>query len=938
MRKLFLLFLFCTIGETVLAQKRGVISGNIVDVEGTISLPLASIKLLNSGNRSTLSDQVGHFEFLNVPAGTYEIEAIYIGYQTLRQQVVVVEGRNTVISLLLSSGSESLKEVVVRGERIRSQARALNQQKNSSNITNIISSDQVGRFPDANIGDALKRVPGITMQNDQGEARNIIVRGLAPSLNSVTINGDRIPSAEGDNRNVQMDLIPSDMIATIEVNKTLTPDMDADAIGGSVNLITRASPNGERISATMAGGFSPIRDKPNYTAGLVYGNRYFDNKLGMVVSGSYNNNTYGSDNVEAVWVRDDFGNTYVEESDIRVYDVQRIRRSGALALDYKFNENNRIYANAIYNWRDDRENRFRTGYDDITPIYNNESIIGYNGRVTRETKGGIDNNRNKNTRLEDQRVQNYSLKGEHLLNSKLDLDWSVNYATASEFRPNERYIEFQEEGLDFTQDLSNPRFPLVRSSGENLSQFAQSALSENRDLTTESELGAKVNVRFPFSVIKDQKGRIRTGLRLRLKDKKRDNIFYSYENVGGDPNLGNVPTVNFNGVGFNPGNQYVGGTLASASYLGQLDLNNSALFNRQTDPSEYLAVNYTAKENIYAAYVRWDQDFNDKLSMIVGARIETTHIDYTGNRVLDESELEGEINNTNTYTNVLPSIAFKYDATNDLILRAAYTTALARPNYYALAPYVNNIAADSEIQAGNPELDATFSHNFDFMAENYFESVGLVSAGVFYKNLNKFIYTYSNNQYTTANFAADFPTQANPVPTGENWSFIQSRNGDNVSVYGFEFAFQRQLDFLPGKFLKGFGVYANYTYTQSDAKGITDEDGNERSNVSLPGTAPHMVNGSLFWENSRFSARASANFAADYLDELGANEFQDSYYDKQFFLDMNISYKITKSLRIFAEANNITNQPLRYYQGISSQTKQLEYYQARYNLGVKFDL
>ncbi|RTY88850.1 TonB-dependent receptor [Flavobacterium sp. RSP15] len=937
MKKLFLLFLICSISESVFAQKSSIVSGKITDTNGNISLPFASIKLLNAANRNTLSNQIGDYEFLNVPAGTYQIEVHYIGYATLKQQVVVLEGKNTIVNMVLSSGSENLNEVIVKGDRIRSQARALNQQKNNSNITNIISSDQVGRFPDANIGDALKRVPGITMQNDQGEARNIIVRGLAPSLNSVTINGDRIPSAEGDNRNVQMDLIPSDMIATIEVNKTLTPDMDADAIGGSVNLITRASPNGERISATMAGGFSPIRDKANYTAGLVYGNRYLDNKLGMVVSGSYNNNTYGSDNVEAVWVRDDFDNVYVEESDIRIYNVQRIRRSAAIALDYEFNENNRIFANAIYNWRDDRETRFRTRYDDIAPIYDNESITGFTGRVRRQTKGGIDNNRNKSTRLEDQRVQNYSLKGEHLLNSKLDLDWSVNYATASEFRPNERYLEFEQEGLAFTQDLSNNRLPLISTSGENLNLFAQTALSENRDRTDESELGAKVNLRFPFSIIKDQKGRIRTGLRVRLKDKERNNIFYSYT-----PNtaftLADVPTTFFGGNGFNPGSQYVSGTQASVSYLSNLDLNNPALYGQEVDPSEFLAVNYTAKENIYAGYVRWDQDFNDKLSMIVGARIETTHIDYTGNRVLDESELEGKISNTNTYTNVLPSVAFKYDATKDLILRAAFTTALARPNYYALAPFVNNIAADAEIQAGNPELDATFSHNFDLMAENYFESVGLISAGFFYKNLNKFIYTYSDNQYTTADFANDFPTQSNPVPMGENWNFIQSRNGDNVAVYGFEFAFQRQLDFLPGKFLKGFGVYANYTYTQSDAKGISDADGNERSNVSLPGTAPHMINGSLFWENSKFSARASANFAADYLDELGASEFQDSYYDKQFFLDMNVSYKITKSLRIFAEANNITNQPLRYYQGTSERTKQLEYYQARYNFGVKFDL
>lgn len=193
------------------------------------------------------------------------------------------------------------------------------------------------------------------MQNDQGEARNIIIRGLAPSLNSVTLNGDRIPSAEGDNRNVQMDLIPSDMISTIEVNKTLTSDMDADAIGGSVNLVTRATPNGERLSATLAGGYLPIREHASYTAGLVYGNRFLDNKLGFVFSGSYNNVDYGSDNIENEWVKDEFGNEFLQAAEIRKYDVQRIRRSGSVALDYKFNENNTIFANAIYNWRDDRK-------------------------------------------------------------------------------------------------------------------------------------------------------------------------------------------------------------------------------------------------------------------------------------------------------------------------------------------------------------------------------------------------------------------------------------------------------------------------------------------------------------------------------------------------------------------------------------------------------
>lgn len=143
---------------------------------------------------------------------------------------------------------------MVTGFSLNSQAKALNTQRNKINVTNIVSTDQIGKFPDANIGDAMRRIPGITMQVDQGESRNIIVRGLAPQLNSVTLNGSRIPSAEGDNRNVQMDLIPSDMIQTIEVNKAVTPDMDGDALGGSVNLITRSSPQKFRLSATAGSG------------------------------------------------------------------------------------------------------------------------------------------------------------------------------------------------------------------------------------------------------------------------------------------------------------------------------------------------------------------------------------------------------------------------------------------------------------------------------------------------------------------------------------------------------------------------------------------------------------------------------------------------------------------------------------------------------------
>jgi TonB-dependent receptor len=941
MKKLFLLLLFIGTNWAIDAQKSGVISGKVTDLETNFSLPGATIKL-EGFNIYTYSKTNGDFEFLNVPEGEYKIEVTYIGYQKEIKDVKVEANLNTKIFFALTTGSEGLNEVVIIGDRLRGQAIALNKQKSNPNITNIISSDQVGRFPDANIGDALKRVQGITMQNDQGEARNIIIRGLAPNLNSVTLNGDRIPSAEGDNRNIQMDLIPADMISTIEVNKTLTSDMDADAIGGSVNLITRASPNGERISATLAGGYGPIREKANYTAGFVYGNRFLNNKLGVVFSASYFNNSFGSDNVEGVWVKGKKDQVYMEEFDIRKYDVQRIRNSFAFSTDYKFNDNNSIYLNAMYNFRDDIENRYRVRYRGIDAIYDaNDDITGFEGDVRRQTKGGIDNNRNKNGRLERQTVQNYSIGGEHLLSAKLQMNWSVNYAQASEDRPNERYIEYQNKGLDFDMNLNDTRFPLITAAGDNTTEdFGFRELSENNNYTEESELGAKLNFRVPFSIIEDQKGRIRFGARVRIKDKFRDNNFFEYSPITDFGNLNTLPSTFYSGENWQAGSQYVPGNFVTNSYLGGLDLNNAALYDKIDVPAEYLGLNYNAKENIYAGYIRFDQDFNDRLSMIAGLRIENTAIDYTANYITNEEDLEAKVNNTNSYTNVLPSIAFKYNTLNNWVYRAAFTTSLARPDYYALSPFVSVIPDDdSAIDAGNPNLKATYAYNFDFMAEKYFKSVGLLSGGVFYKNLTDFIYTYRDNQYTNEQFASDFPSLINPIPTANpgNWSLTQQRNGESVAVFGFEVALQRQLDFIPGKFFKGLALYLNYTYTDSKAKGITNADGEERKNVTLPGTAPHMFNSSLSWENKKFSARISLNHTAAYLDELGGQSFDDRYYDKQTFLDANVSYKFTRNLRIFAEANNLTNQALRYYQGTASRTMQMEYYQARYNLGLKFD-
>jgi TonB-dependent receptor len=949
MQKFTALIFFLVMGCSPLFSQKGVFKLKVKDEEN-LNLPGASVHIM-PGNFTGVTNQNGELVFTAIPAGSYTLSITYIGHSTVEKNITISNQTLEIIEVL-KTGFAAEKEVVVFGDRLKGQAKALNQQKNNVNISNVISADQIGRFPDANIGDAIKRVQGIAMQNDQGEARNIIIRGMGPELNAVNLNGERIPSAEGDNRRVQMDLIPSDMVQTVEVSKTLTPEMDADAIGGSVNLVSRAPSNGLRISGTLAGGFNTIRNGYVGTTNLVLGNRFAQNKMGFLLSGSYNVNDYGSDNVEAVWGKDANGKLYIADHDVRKYDVKRTRKALSATLDFKINPRNVIYLTGTYNWRDDLENRFRLRHRARGTLSNllydaNGEIRGYtNGEVLRQTKGGIDNDRNENRRLEDQRVRSLALRGEHYF-GKIKMDWSGQYARASEKRPNERYISMGRRSITVNQNISDLRTPLLTDT-ISLNRYTRlNELSEEFQSQYEEDFNAKLNVELPATIIKKQKGSLKVGARLRGKTKVRDNSFFSYSPIGANAaNYANITLLQLSDQTpskFYPGSKYVVGNFIDPAFLGGLPFKDASLFDESDEPGEYLSGNYNASEKIYAGFIQLNQRLTDKLSVVAGLRTEHTALNYSGNIVEDGDTFKGIATFKNNYTDILPGITFRFEPVKNAVLRAAITTAIARPKYYDLVPYFNVNPGDAELSSGNVDLEPIKSTNIDLMAEKYFKSVGLVSGGLFYKHLNNFFYTYRDENYTTQKFAADFPTVTNPIPVGDIWQYTQRRNGSEVNVFGFEIAFQRQLDFLPG-FWKGFGIYTNYTFTTSKAKGIYDGGGNLiRQNVELPGTAPHMFNASVSYENKKLVVRVSGNFTAAYVDDsddAGYNEdaFFDRYYDKQFFLDANASYAITKKLRFFAEANNLTNQALRYYQGEKNRTAQVEYYGPRFNAGLKFDL
>lgn len=350
------------------------------------------------------------------------------------------------------------------------------------------------------------------------------------------------------------------------------------------------------------------------------------------------------------------------------------------------------------------------------------------------------------------------------------------------------------------------------------------------------------------------------------------------------------------------------------------------LENGESVPDEFLRANFDVEEDVLAGYAMTNQKLSDKFGVLAGIRVEHTMINATGNQIEDEENVIGKITEEKSYTNVLPGVHFKYDLSPQTIFRFAWTNTLARPNYVDLVPALDIVLGDEEIFVGNSDLDPTTSMNFDLLAEHYFKSVGIVSGGLFYKKIDNFIYTF-RGETTDDTYGAGT----------SGFDIFQPLNGDDASVFGAEIAFQRKMDFLPG-FAKNLSIYLNYTYLTSSADGIRNEDGGERSDLDLPNTAPNMFNGSLGYNDNRFSVRLSANFSDAYIDEIGGNIFEDRYYDKQFFLDFNASYAITKNLRVYADVNNITNQPLRFYQGVSQRTMQAEYYERRFTFGLKYDL
>ncbi|MEO1022580.1 MAG: TonB-dependent receptor [Bacteroidota bacterium] len=904
-----MLFVYST---PLLSQEVGSISGLVRDAETGDVLTGANVYIKGTSN-GTSTDLRGFYLLKNVPTGEQTIVVSYLGFNSTELTVQISGKIRTERDIALEENFYELEGIVVQ-TNLQGQARALNQQKTALNIKNVVAADLIGRFPDPNVAEALRRVPAITVQRDQGEARYIQIRGTNPNLSNISVNGEQIPSPEGGVRFVALDMIPSDVLTSIEVNKAITPDMDGDAIGGAVNLNTLSAVSGKIMKATIAGNFNNQMDDYSPLGGQLsaaYGDRTNNNKLGYLVSASYTRHNRGSDNNEMEYSDGD-----LEVLELRDYELTRERVGVITSLDYKVSPTSQFFFNGYYNYFSDQELRRRVNVE-----------LDKFGREFKD-------------RFEEQQIFSASFGGDHSLNNRFKIDYMASYSYADQNTPKDRQIVFEQEVEDaegdaidlVTFDRRDPDYPQWNLTPDaatagagvyNYDAFEFDSFEENSELTTDQHFTSRLNLTNYYNIGSDVVGELKFGGLFRTKLKDRDPNVQIFD-FDGDLQFADVQSdfVDNNFLS----NEYAQdlGFVSDADLIREFFNANMANFELEEDDSivDSESERYNATENTYAAYAMTELR-KGAWSGIIGARYEFTDIEYTGNIV--EFDADGNLlpvreeTGTNDFGFFLPMVHLNYAATPLTNIRFAWTNSFARPNYFDLAPYQIINREDEEIELGNPALDPTRAMNFDLMAEYYFNSVGIISAGVFYKRLENFIYIRNFEFSSTGNLNGFEATQ--PV------------NGDDADLWGFEVNLQQQLNFLPG-FASGFGIYANYTYTYSEAT-LFNADGVART-VALPGQAESIGNFALSYEKFGFSGRVAMSYAGAFIDELRANEGDDRFYDEHLQIDVSATQRVAPNVQIFAEINNLTNQPLRFYNGVSSRPEQQEFYSFWMNAGIKF--
>jgi TonB-dependent receptor len=967
-------------------EGRGSISGIVKDSSNGV-LKGALVEVQPAAKRAVTDDQ-GQFKIPDVAAGEYTLTVSYVGLSSFTSTVKVVAGQVASVDTVLNVAGVT-DQVVVTAERVEGEAEAINIERTNDNIVQVLPLKVITSLPNTNIADAVGRVPSVSLERDEGEGKYVQVRGTEPRLTNVTINGVNVPAPEGIVRQIKLDSVPADLVDRIEVFKTLSANQDADGIGGTVNLVTKIATDTPTITLAGSGGYTPIQGgrtlgEFDATAGHRFGEGH---KFGVILGGTWDRNNRGINDLEPAPAigTDPSGNNvaFASTEDERSYSYYRTRYGFDTGIDYNVTPATNVYLKGFYSDFHD--------YGDVwvyTPNAGN-TIKAVNGSqitfdnaqdcVAVNQAADLTNPGSNPCSPGSYQYRHYVRRPDQQVFSVLtglraDLSsWLIVVEAAGSRGHNIGGQDFAttnfqgaaasydsagnliSPGADLALSLADrfrPKFTALDST--NLYDPTQYSVSQT-DFT--SYIATQVNYQGSASAARRYTAHGHSGT-FELGLKIRDSSSYQHENdqfyvPSGSTGpftlaqvVGSASNPTYYDGFFQIGSQGYGPESDYNKILQQVgtNLGTGLVLDPVQSVSRSAGPFFNADERVYAGYLMNAISIG-KWRLNTGVRFEGTSTNFLANQLTTNVDAMGNslpptvtpVSQSSSYFNAVPELQAQYLIEKNTNIRANFSMGISRPNIGDLVPttVVDPNASPKSVTLGNSNLKPTRSNNYDLMVEHFFQPLGILQAGFYYKQLYNPIY----------------PTSVT-LTSGPNAGYLQSQsiNGPGAYLYGVELDWEQRFSFLPG-LANGLGVAANYSYTTSQATFPAGFSGGRTDHPLLQRDAPNNWNVNLMYDKSRYSVRfaVSHNDANIYAYAFQANStpndpilgikgpFGDQYFYAHTQFDLQGSVRMYKGLSFFAYGLNLTNEVFGFYQGSPIYPIQREFYKPTVAFGIRWN-
>ncbi len=935
-------------------------------IAGTVSEPSQAILqgaqiTLQPGGQTAVTDQQGGYILAGVKPGHYTVTISYIGFSTFTKETDVAAGGIDKLDAVMNISGDA-SQVTVRAEREVGEAESLNRQRVAVNIVQVLPSEVINSLPNLDIADAAGRLPSVSIVRDEGEGKYVQIRGTEPRLNAVTVDGIQVPSPE-NYRFVKLDTIPADLVESIELNKTLTADMDADGIGGSLNLVTRQATDAPYFAIEGLDGHTPINGTRSESQEFAtYGRRFGANhKLGLLATGSYDHNGRGINDIEPNLGANQLpdGSYYYGPNaiDLRDYYYDRSRYGAGGTLDYKFDDQSTIYLKGLYSYLSDY------GEDTINTLTAGAFL---SPTTTDQTGSSTYQDLYRRPLQQIWSISSGAQKNlaRGVLNIKAALsqakitggfnDATFNGVTPTTTGTGANAVTNQ-DGVSYNTGTADPFLPgfkpLVTPSNESLFSGNVDTLARitfQNNSTFERDAVGQLDFSRGYT-LGPNFGTWQAGFKVR--DVHKSQVYNEpIATPTGTLLASQFPSGRYDGNYYF--NNYQVGPQSQFTNLLAYYKGNPSQFTLDPNTQRDLQSDFTVNERVFAGYLE-NTITHGRFRYNAGIRVEST----------TDSTLGYEINNTSgnfapapgadSYLYVLPSAGVQYNLDDYTDFRVAYSIGLARPNYADITPYViyntgnNNTASSPLLTAGNPNLKPTWAENLDLLGEHYLRNVGVIQGGVFYKQIFNDIFTsiIPNTTYIAPGATAPAPASAPLLESAP-------ANSPSAHLIGVEGSWEQHLTHLPGA-LSGTGFRFNYSYVTSVA-----EVPGRSNHPALAGDAPNNWNVDLTYDKHNLSARMGLTHNDAYisayqytdgspisgspspgLPQGGPNgPLGDNYYYPHTQVDAQVNYLVPKGrgVSVVAQFLNLNNEVFGFYNGSERYPVQREYYQPTYTFGLRW--